>query len=214
MSVLVVAPHMDDEVLGCAGLIQRRDDDVHVVFCTEAVVDTRLGDRGYVAYDGERRVAEMEQVADLLGFDPVRLRYLTHELDKVPTRELVARLEGVLSWASPDLLLIPAPSHDQDHEAARRACMALIRPHCFSGTVLEYHTWGVPAPYEPVAVLPLSSVEIARKAEAMALYGTQVEPGSDAYPYSVDSLRSYAAAAGRYVHALDGEAFTPRRIKL
>jgi LmbE family N-acetylglucosaminyl deacetylase len=214
VSVVVIAPHMDDEVLGCGGLIQRFED-VTVVFVTESASDKRLvaGD-GYVEYRGSKRVAEMEAASQILGYRPVRFGWPVHSLDRVPLVKLIERLE--LAVGETELVLVPAQSNDEDHNVVSRACRALRRPHfgCFS--ILEYQTWGCPGPMEHQLILPLTSGELADKVGAMAQYDSQVAPGGDydeLYAYSPESVRTYAIAAGRLVHAEAGEAYVPIRLR-
>jgi LmbE family N-acetylglucosaminyl deacetylase len=86
--ILVVAPHPDDDVLGCGGLIQQAlalGDSVRVVFLTcgdgswssAAVATARpfLGPRDYVAF-GQRRMAEARAGAKALGMDSGQLTFL------------------------------------------------------------------------------------------------------------------------------------------
>jgi hypothetical protein len=109
----------------------------------------------------------------------------------------------------------PAESHDQDHEAIRKAVQVLARPHRFGGTLLEYMTWGVPEYNADVLLLPLDEDEATIKAEAVGMYFSQVRPHGhydELYAYSPASVRSYLGATGRLVHTPFAEAFRPRRI--
>jgi LmbE family N-acetylglucosaminyl deacetylase len=213
---LVIAPHMDDEVLGCAGLIQRlrtHDCPTTVVFATEAEEDVRFVGGEYVGYTNAKRTGEMEQVAELLGFEYVQLGMQLHRLDQEPTGLLVARLEDWLRDA--ELVAYPVVSHDQDHEALRTAVGVLARPHRFAGTLLEYRTWGVPGEYDDALIVPLTQEEAKSKFDAIGLYFSQVRPGGrydEFYPYAPASVKAYMQAAGRLVHTEYAETFRPRRI--
>jgi LmbE family N-acetylglucosaminyl deacetylase len=213
---LVVAPHMDDEVLGCAGLIQRLHAagvSTTVVFCTEADEDVRFVKGEYVTYRNEKRSGEMEQVADFLGFKYVQLGLPLHKLDGELTANLAGRLEEWLRDAQ--LVAYPIRSHDQDHEAVRTAVGVLARPHRYAGTLLEYTTWGVPDYGTDVLLLPLTQSEADTKAEAMSLYFSQVRPDGhydELYLYSPASIGYYLGATGRLCHSDHAEAFRPRRI--
>jgi LmbE family N-acetylglucosaminyl deacetylase len=214
LSTLVVAPHMDDEVLGCGGILQRLSQPV-VVFLTQKAWDVRLTPAGRVPYAGEERKREMAIVAGALGFEYVTFEYPVHELDLVATGELVGALERVMSGLDVDTILAPAVSHDADHEATRKAVRSLMRPHCFAGTMLEYMTWGIPGPYDDALVLPLTEQEMKLKMKCMQMYATQIAPAGvrdDLYAYSVESVEAHAIAAGRLVHARYAECFVPRRI--
>jgi LmbE family N-acetylglucosaminyl deacetylase len=211
MSVLVIAPHMDDEVLGCGGVLQRFDKP-NVLFCTFARQDWRLGSDGkYVSYDGVDRIKEMKEAQKLLGFEFAGLTIETHTLDEIPTRVLVQQISRKMP-TDVELLLIPGQSHDQDHQAVSRAADVLMRPHNYDGSVLEYWTWGSPSPYEPQVVVPLTQEEVGIKLSALVKYKTQLKPGSHVYPYSVPSSDFQMATNGRMAHTANAEVFTPRRL--
>jgi LmbE family N-acetylglucosaminyl deacetylase len=213
---LIIAPHMDDEVLGCGGMIQRlraHGFDTTVVFCTETEEDVRFIEGEYLTYRSDKRVAEMELVAEFLGFEYVQLGMPLHALDASPVASLVSRLEEWLRDA--EVVAYPAESHDQDHEQVRKAVQVLSRPHRFSGTLLEYMTWGVPEYNADVLLLPLLKSEAATKAESVGMYFSQVRPAGrydELYAYSPASVASYLGATGRLVHTEFAEAFRPRRI--
>lgn len=213
MSALVIAPHMDDEVLGCAGLLQRLPQST-VAFCTRSLSDRRLnGDGLYVAYSGLDRHREVLQVAGLLDYRPRWFAHEVHALDSVPLVDLVRELEGLLDGV--ELVAYPGPSNDEDHNAVRRAVRALSRPHLFSGTLLEYLPWGSLDLFADTLHLGLSEDEMAKKFKAMALYRTQVAPGGlrdPLYPYSPESVKAYAEATGRLIHAGFSEPYVPKRV--
>jgi LmbE family N-acetylglucosaminyl deacetylase len=158
---------------------------------------------------------EMEVVAAALGHKVAPLGFPVHKLDEVPMSEIISKLEDLVTQGEYETVLIPGPSNDADHVITRHACNALIRPHFFAGTVLEYWTWGLPGPFDPVVLHRLTTAELGLKMQAMATYRTQIAAGGvedDLYPYSMESVKAYAAAAGRLCHAKYAEAYTPRRI--
>jgi LmbE family N-acetylglucosaminyl deacetylase len=213
VSLLVVAPHMDDEVLGCAGLIQKVATvprEAVVLFMSRAQRDQRLDGAYVYGYSYDERRQEMVKAAQVLGYQPVKLRNQTHQLDTVPQARLISSIEAMLTGV--EVLAIPAPSHDQDHNATRAAALAAARPQFYAGTVLEYMTFGAPNPADPVVVMPLSGKELAKKVQALACYETQIGVGGPEYPYSPASVVAYAGAVGRLAGAHAGEAFVPRRI--
>jgi LmbE family N-acetylglucosaminyl deacetylase/glycosyltransferase involved in cell wall biosynthesis len=133
-SVLVVAPHYDDEVLGCGGLLVRlaaAGAAVRVLFLTDSG-HTEDGGEGEAderaAYHRRRRreAAEAAEVLGLAGADHLEL----------PDGELHRHLEAaergirraVLSQR-PDLLLVPSPLEvTPDHRAAFHALHRVLAP--------------------------------------------------------------------------------------
>ena len=69
-SALVIAPHFDDEVLGCGGLVARltaAGGSVRVVFCSDGGGDTTDPERRRA--EGARRRAEARGAAAVLGLE-------------------------------------------------------------------------------------------------------------------------------------------------
>lgn len=129
---LVIAPHADDEVIGCGGLIsriKRAGGQVHVLYLS---VD---GLTEYSAAGGSstrQRLSEIQQVARFLSLDSWHVARIGEEatlrLDTSPRAELVSLLEGrpphpvALPVLRPDVVLIPeVTSYNQDHHAVARA---------------------------------------------------------------------------------------------
>lgn len=213
---MVVAPHIDDEALGCGGVLQRfAPEDALVAFVSERMQDKRFAGDGYIAYTGDTRAGEMEQVSEVLGYTPARLGFPLHRLDTVPLEDIIDRLGSLVCDFAPGAMFVPADSHDIDHSVVWDAVCSVMRPHFWNGTVLRYYVWGVPSPTTPAVYIPLSEDEHKRKLRAVSAYRTQVAPGGKLdplYPYSSESMCAYAVAAGRMVHFPYAEVFEPVRI--
>jgi len=130
--VVVLAPHADDEVLGCGGLIaalSAAGSQVHVLFLS---VDgmAHYGLAEPVTY--QARVAEIDAVAAMLGFEYTIAygdKQLNERLDTLPRRELVDLFQQYTDRIRPDLLLLPSGhDYDQDHLATFEAGFAAARP--------------------------------------------------------------------------------------
>ena len=96
--ILVVAPHADDEVLGCGGTILKavaQGASVHLLIVSVGDL-VRVGDGGELR-TGSERVEEVERVAAFLGAASWEVAFHDSEshmrLDAMPRRDLVAVLE-------------------------------------------------------------------------------------------------------------------------
>lgn len=184
-SVLVIAPHADDEALGAGGLIaklRRRHCAVHVIFaCVDGMQHYGTDHRTTVA----EREAEIAAVSGILGFTHTTLysgRDLIEKLDTLPQRDLVDAFESAINRWRPDLLLLPhGVDFDQDHVACFRAGFAAARPipqslgKHFPKRVASYEmpklTWSAEA-FQPTLYIDISD-DLPAKLSAIEAYKSQ-----------------------------------------
>jgi LmbE family N-acetylglucosaminyl deacetylase/glycosyltransferase involved in cell wall biosynthesis len=146
-TVLVLAPHHDDEVLGCGGLVSRLASagaSVRVLFLTdggggvEAPVDA--GSRKVAAAAGAderaarrayalRRAEEARAAAAVLGVEGIeQLGFEDGSLEQ-HVDELAAAVLAEITAAAPDLVLVPSPLEaTPDHRAAFAALHGALHP--------------------------------------------------------------------------------------
>jgi LmbE family N-acetylglucosaminyl deacetylase len=226
-SVVILAPHADDEAMGCSGLMARLAAEgaaIHVVYLA---VDGfhHYGIEGETTY--EQRVAEIEDVLALFG---ERCTYeiaygdrdLIEQLDTLPRRELVDRFEKVLNERTPDLLLVPAlPDYDQDHQAVFHAAHAAARPIAQQfGKWLVPHVLGYEMTKLQWASEPLprfgAFVDITEhmetKLEAVRRYRTMLRPSP--HIRSLESVKALATIRGAEIGVTYAEAFSVLRTTL
>jgi N-acetylglucosamine malate deacetylase 1 len=219
-SALVLAPHADDEAMGCSGLMARlaaRGARIHVLYLA---VDGfhHYGLAGETTY--EQRVAEIEHVLELFGERcTYEIAYAglgqIERLDTVAQRELVDRFEASLNAFEPELLLLPAvPDYDQDHRAVFDAGFAAARP-----IARQFGKWLVPQvwTYEMAklqwAASPLprfgAFVDIGdvieTKLESVRRYATMLRPSP--HIRSLDGVRALATIRGAEIGVAYAEAF-------
>jgi LmbE family N-acetylglucosaminyl deacetylase len=111
--LVVLAPHMDDETLGCGGVLAAAKDPV-VVF------GVRSGEEGI----------EVDDVAGQLGYRYVVLYGAEYDsrMPEINRRDLVGRVEEILEAERPERVCIPSPSYHQDHVVMFEAGLAATRP--------------------------------------------------------------------------------------
>jgi N-acetylglucosamine malate deacetylase 1 len=149
---LVIAPHCDDEIFGCAGLMARAIEaghEVAVIIVSNADIAQYRQQHG-VARGADRKgemVAGLKELGvwnfEILFEDPgIHMR-----LDQLPMIELVTKIERTARLSidafKPTILLLPALSYNQDHDVVHKAGIAACRPHLrhekhFVSTVLIY----------------------------------------------------------------------------
>jgi N-acetylglucosamine malate deacetylase 1 len=167
---LVIAPHVDDEVLGCGGILNSR---FHVHYC--GVDDFHVVDR-------ENRLREAEACAQALGFS---YSVGKHPVNEYRISDLIGPFENLINSHRPITVFLPYPSYNQDHKSVVDAGLAALRPHDrnhFVPNVLLYEEiqvagWPVRADLlRNSAFQPnfFARIDIERKIAAYRLHTSQV----------------------------------------
>ncbi|MFD1357319.1 PIG-L deacetylase family protein [Fictibacillus halophilus] len=128
--ILIIAPHSDDEVLGCGGLIERAcslGNNVKVVIA--ALGETIFRHSG-IKVTSDIRKKELANALAYLGCSDFEVMYEDKEaiMDTIPQKEIVSKIDEILMSFKPSMVFIPYPSFHQDHKALFNACMASLRP--------------------------------------------------------------------------------------
>jgi len=145
-SLMVIAPHADDETLGCGALIARaraRGDPVTVVVATDG---RRSTESAVLTPDqlAELRTAELATACGRLGVPDQDIRQLGFADSGLTTdaARLAAATASVLAERRPEVVLVPTvqddhPDHRAVHHATLRALDAVGHP-CL---LLAYPIW-------------------------------------------------------------------------
>ncbi len=190
---LIVAPHADDETLGCGGLIASQTGagrPVDIVFITDSAASHPGHPVLAPAELARVRRAEATSAAAVLGVAAGRLHFLglpDGTLDKLPPdslRGLVARLAGLIGTLGPSRVFVPyRDGGSTEHTAAFDATVSALA-QAGGGTLLEYPVWAWWNPFRLLprlrkregnfrfALGPLRRV----KMKALACHRSQIEP--------------------------------------
>lgn len=197
-NILVIAPHADDEVLGCGGMIAKRQG-VHVMVAT-------VGGLRKPHLDAEptvkERYGELTEAMSILGVRKWHVLYdgMDMRLDTVPQLDLVTKLDVILEATDYDEVYFPGPSHNHDHRAVSEAAFAALRPygHAHMPSLIAqyeygYSGWGQSLPQGGRMYVDISGV-IAVKERALEAYRSQVRQAP--HPVSVQGMRALASLRG------------------
>ncbi|HEV8676407.1 MAG TPA: PIG-L deacetylase family protein [Methylomirabilota bacterium] len=170
--VLVLAPHPDDETIGCGGILalhRAQGDPVRVVFLTDGGAGDPAGH-----YPAERyvaiRQAEARRACGVLGVTD--LEFWAYPDGKLGTvAELSERLLAALGGFTPKTVYSPSSRElHPDHGAAGARVEALHRARRLGAAIYAYEIW---AAIEPTHVIDVSAV-VEQKLAALAEYPSQL----------------------------------------
>jgi LmbE family N-acetylglucosaminyl deacetylase/glycosyltransferase involved in cell wall biosynthesis len=169
--LLILAPHPDDEVIGCGGLLALHLRDGRAV---RAVIATDGGEAG----NAEEREKESIRALATLGQVPVDfLRFGDRHLAD-HAEALQERLRAILIDFKPDLIAVPSPVEiHPDHIALSRAFCELIQSDgsLFAAlAVTRVVFYEVSAPIRPNVLVDISAVA-ETKYEAIRAHESQIE---------------------------------------
>jgi LmbE family N-acetylglucosaminyl deacetylase len=160
--VLVLAPHMDDEVIGPGGTILRHvraGSEVGVVFASDGSGGLKGAAREeYVA----TRKAEAEQAASRMGTNVVG--FLGHPDGDLCRRERALATDFVrtIEQFAPEHIFVPFPTdHHRDHQATAAATAQAVRRTAWKGTIWCYEAWSPLWPNVSVDITDVADDKVA-----------------------------------------------------
>ena len=195
---LVISPHVDDEVLGCGGIL---DSSCFVYFCG---MDESKIRKDKDPTPVEKRIDELNKVAGYLGF-----KFECNESSKVnhyTEQEFVGIFEDLINGLKPEMVFLPHPGYNQDHRTIFNAAFIALRPHdinFFVKKVLVYEAahdviWN---PKE-MRLNYFFPIDIERKLKAYELHKSQVRGMR-----SPQLLKDIAAVHGAKANCKYAEAY-------
>ena len=219
MSVLVVAAHPDDEILGCGGTIARLAREGHQVRI--AILAEGISSRYAHREDADpgqlqHLHAQAQQAGNKVGAREVVLCKLPdNRLDTVPLLEVVKLVEELVARFRPEVIYTHHPGDlNVDHGVVHRAVLTATRPVA-GQCVSEIYAFEVPSSTEwafqrlEPSFRPNVFVDITKtletKIDALACYDTEMRKFP--HPRSAEALRAIATRWGSVVGLPAVEAF-------
>jgi N-acetylglucosamine malate deacetylase 1 len=152
MTVLVIAPHPDDECIGCGGTICRHlqhGNQVHVVFLTSGELGLKELPREQAWNIREQEAREAAKILQLASVEFLRCPDWTLG-DAIPLA--AERLAPVVQRLAPELIYLPHPQEwHPDHKATLPVLTeALAARRTAAPRLLGYEVWTPLAEYQHV----------------------------------------------------------------
>jgi LmbE family N-acetylglucosaminyl deacetylase len=199
---LIIAPHADDETLGCGGMIAKYPDECTVVI---------LSDKG----DG--RMDEYHAARNILGYQHTLIAPFATGALALESRTVTSWLDKAIREVRPDMLYLPTPDAHQDHIAAYECGIRAGRlsytnsawyvPNIILYGVSSYSTPLYTTPYPMVKYEALTEAQIDRKVAAINAYASQIDGAFD----PAELAKKHARYIGAKVNTEYAEEFAIAR---
>lgn len=156
--VLAIAPHQDDESIGCGGTLikhAKSGGSLEIVFCTSGEVERMKETKAAVKILGSK-------TNHFLGFE---IRSLTKNVD-----DLSQRFVTLFDRVRPDVIFLPFMiDNHQDHIAVSKAFLKAYKKKKVDALIYAYSVW--------ITLIPNVAVDISQeweeKQKAIECYKTQ-----------------------------------------
>lgn len=217
-SILVLAAHPDDEVLGCGGTIARYTDEgafVHTAFFADGI-SSRMGDaKEQEKLVGDRRSASQKS-CEILGVKSVSFEnFPDNRMDTIALLDIIKVVEELIAKHQPDTVLTHhAGDLNIDHRRLHEAVVTACRPqpgHPVK-TILSYEIassteWQLPGSsplFAPNWFINITET-LSRKMAALEAYSEELRQ----WPHSrsLDGIKHLAHWRGATVGVNAAEAF-------
>lgn len=216
-NILVVAPHADDEVLGCGGSIAkhvRLGDKVYVAIMTNAAIGAPelFSSESITAVRAEALESHKRLgVEETLFFD-----FPAPQLEQYPQYKIASILNALIKEKNIDTMYIPHKGDlHLDHGVIYNASLVAARPvpgqcvrHIYAYETLSETEWGHPtveAFFIPRYFNVLNDLDFASKIKAMQCFSSQLKEFPNTR--SIKAIEHLSALRGAYVGANTAESF-------
>jgi len=197
-SALIVAPHADDEILGCGGYIaQNSDADIHVIVVAKRECDN---------------INDTQTLSKVHGIKYHLLNYTDERLDSVCSSDLIKDIEKIYLQVKPDVVFIPfdgdiSSDHAAVHKTARIAFRKIQKyqpSECLCYEIPSSTTQGHKA-FFPNVYLPLLKTDVNTKWSMLKTYSNEVRDYPN--PRSAIGIETYARFRGMECNREYAEAY-------
>lgn len=187
MNVVILAPHTDDEALGCGGTI------------------AKLVERGYDVYvyafsAGTANHKEFNASVHRLGGEPFLFQNIDTRYFTLKRQEILDAMIVIREKHDPKYVFLPASDDiHQDHQVINQEGIRAFKHSTIYGYELPWNSTG----FKNVCYSTLSGDHIGKKMEALASYESQ---GGRGY-FKPDAMLSLARVRGMQANTEYAECF-------
>jgi len=224
-TILVIAAHPDDEVLGCGGTVARFEaegDKVYTLILGEGITARDASSDQHKREEGIRGLKKQAEAANkILGVKKVyTFDFPDNRFDTIPLLDIIKTIEKIKEDIKPDIVFTHHYGDlNIDHQITFKAVITAFRP-AVDESVKELYSFEIPsstewnAPSSLTHFMPEYFVDISKtiklKVRAMKEYKCEIRE----YPHmrSVESIEIKAKQWGIQVGLETAEAFEVIRL--
>jgi len=196
--VLVLAPHMDDETIGCGGALREHvlaGAEVHVVFITDGSLGFERQELSRLSMEERCKVrqAEARLACQILGIPNLHFLNLPDGKSQADT-ESTESLAKIFRSLSPDVVYLPFLTDTHyDHRTTNQLLVTVAKSESLSSslTVCGYEVW---TPLHPNCIVDITA-HMEDKMQALGCYKSQLAMND--YLSSVRGLNAYRSISNR-----------------
>lgn len=212
--VLVVAPHADDETLGCGGTLLRLKQEGAQIYWL--LLTTPTVESGFSKSIVDERRDEIRQVISQYQFDGVyELGFSPSMLDTYSQAELISSMSKVVKDIKPDWVFCPYRNDaHSDHQVTFDATLAVTKSfrYPFIKKVMCYETLSETnfalkpedPGFKPQIFIDISDF-LTKKLDILTIYSTEL--GEFPFPRSLKAVEALAILRGSQANQEASEAF-------
>jgi len=218
-SILIIAAHPDDEVLGCGGILSKisNKSKVSIIFIGEGS-SCRYSDLKADEIKNDIREREIAANRAANGYSLKDLEFFNlpcGRLDQIPIIEINKIIESKISRFKPDIIFTHDPFDvNNDHKIIYRSTIMSTRPNSRSNvpTILTYEVpsssecgFSPNEQFSPNYFVQLSKLDIEKKFETLSYYNSEINDFP--FPRSFKGIQTYARFRGMQAAVEYAEAF-------
>ena len=221
-TILIIAAHPDDEILGCGGTVARlirEGCEAYILILGEGITSRdKKRERGLREEAIKTLKMSTLKANKIIGVkDVFLLDFPDNRFDSVNFLDIVKEIESVKNKIQPDIVFTHSKwDLNIDHQITYQAVITAFRPlpgekikEIYSFEVLSSTEWNYPQKFSPNVYFDISeTIEI--KLKAMQEYTSELREFP--HPRSLEGIRIKARQRGMEVGLLYAEAFEVVRI--
>ena len=209
--IIIIAPHPDDETLGCGGTILKHKDSGDEVYCIFVTnIDTK---QGFLKAKVKERQEEIEVISRKYKFNKIfKLNFPTAKLSQKDIPDLICKISEIFKKIQPNIVYLPNKTDvHSDHRIIFEASFSCTKSfrYPYIKKILMYETISETEFSSDGAFSPNYFVDITnylqQKTDIMKIYSSEVQkPGN---PRALNNIKALAVFRGAMINCKYAESF-------